>query len=1209
MKFPIETYHLGFEALPLPRLMTKLGDGAFGKKGAKCPFCGSDSWKVFPKGSRHFFKCHQPGCVANDVSPEIGHHEIGYLVLRKNLSLEEAKEEFIKLAVPQEYERLKAEAEKRRKKSGSPAAPKTPSLDAAPEGSSPQVAAEPPPPPPENVVPFAPGPPPSEPPNVFDAINRKLILTPRDQTKLKQRGFSEETIAKLGFKSNNQSNRILIESLKADYPMDLLIETGIFKSYRSGLAPNRQLLGWGLRRRANKAGEPDTWDWTEPILIPYLDANGVCFHLRPHKGEISPYTDADRTLTEEYEDDDEPRCHSHVYCPFLLAASSATIEGTAILTEGEFKAAAVFQCGIPVIAIPGTSFVRNLAFRAELLGIIKQFGITDLVIVFDNEVKDDPNFPSRYKPDPADRYDTQMWAEYIAWDLTREHFGPQKGHVRLAMLPDNLREDGKADFDSALSYFVRQQRDPLRGTDAGRKVFQKIVEDARPPRRGRDLFPSESRRIIEHKLARLFYKPNVPFGGDKELHFANQCQAAGEVEVAKAYRAIVGCYWNREPLPTKEERELAKATAVACSRDVEAARAAGINGSELRALRTKERAAWEIAKGLPAPISDFIMSCEFKLFSSEGKATYLVKIRNHSDAKWDSKLYPFSSDELGRGPEFCCSILGTGKGVWKGGARNLTELQEDLAHQAYMRDIYQVNYYGYHADSGLWFFGDCAFGPNGDLIEADKYNVFWHAGVGYQIDPTVSERGTTFEQGAPLMLSPHGAPRQQFDIGDLFGGLCVDMFSTIGGYDAWLMLGLVFAYAAAPELLKLGGHPAPWLYGKMSGGKTTLSRWLMRIWGFKDLGGIRINKGTTHVGMNRTLAQYSCLPVWFDEYRSHEMDSDKEGVLRGAFDRNSAAKGLADHSNRTRSAKMFTTPIVSGEGSSSDAATRSRYAHINVSDRRRIGDGAERYARVQQECKHYYLLGRFVMENRPKFVKKMMETHEKWMMDKKIRSRIANERVRFVYATAWSAFSTLSRLFTGNFAEDRIAREEAFHEILLQHGEQALHDVQSETFLSRFWNDLLSALARGKVKKHFFDIRYVIKQEDGSLQELTETKDKELAFPVCYICPKAVFDEYAQDLRSRNESPPLDLGDLRREMSKEPYWIPPPTRAPFVHRIRINGSQQACWVISLERKEDGTFICPFGEDLEQQIEPGATDEDSDKDLDAVNTELAGQKDD
>ena len=30
MKFPIETYHLGFEALPLPRLMTKLGDGAFG---------------------------------------------------------------------------------------------------------------------------------------------------------------------------------------------------------------------------------------------------------------------------------------------------------------------------------------------------------------------------------------------------------------------------------------------------------------------------------------------------------------------------------------------------------------------------------------------------------------------------------------------------------------------------------------------------------------------------------------------------------------------------------------------------------------------------------------------------------------------------------------------------------------------------------------------------------------------------------------------------------------------------------------------------------------------------------------------------------------------------------------------------------------------------------------------------------------------------
>ena len=100
---------------------------------------------------------------------------------------------------------------------------------------------------------------------------------------------------------------------------------------------------------------------------------------------------------------------------------------------------------------------------------------------------------------------------------------------------------------------------------------------------------------------------------------------------------------------------------------------------------------------------------------------------NHNDkGKTDGKLYRIAAEQLGRGPEFVCFMLATGKGVWKGGARLLSHLQEDIDHQTYMRDIYVINYYGYHADSQIWFFGDCAFGPNGDLIEADKYNIFWH---------------------------------------------------------------------------------------------------------------------------------------------------------------------------------------------------------------------------------------------------------------------------------------------------------------------------------------------------------------------------------------------------------------------------------------------------------------------------------------------------
>jgi len=96
---------------------------------------------------------------------------------------------------------------------------------------------------------------------------------------------------------------------------------------------------------------------------------------------------------------------------------------------------------------------------------------------------------------------------------------------------------------------------------------------------------------------------------------------------------------------------------------------------------------------------------------------------------------------------------------------------------------------------------------------------------------------------------------------------------------------------------------------------------------------------------------------------------------------------------------------------------------------------------------------------------------------------------------------------------------------------------------------------------------------------------------VCYVAPKSIFDEYAQDLRTRGESPPLDLADLRRETAKEPYWVPAPTKEPRSHRASLNGSQQSCWVISLTKSEKG-YIFPFGEDLEQILEPNQPERDT-----------------
>jgi hypothetical protein len=179
--------------------------------------------------------------------------------------------------------------------------------------------------------------------------------------------------------------------------------------------------------------------------------------------------------------------------------------------------------------------------------------------------------------------------------------------------------------------------------------------------------------------------------------------------------------------------------------------------------------------------------------------------------------------------------------------------------------------------------------------------------------------------------------------------------------------------------------------------------------------------------------------------------------------------------------------------------------------------------------------------------------------------------------------------------------EPDFKDELLKHGEQALQDVYSETFLTRFWCDVASGLARAKIKSRFFDLREVHQLEDGTLKEATAGDENTVN--VCYIAPKALFDEYAQDMRTRGESPPLDLGDLRREMAKEPYWVPAPSREPRVHRAKVNGSVQTCWVINLSRDKDGKCMFPFGEDLEQLLNPNEAEK---KDVDQFNAEIAGE---
>src|SRR5581483_4782677 len=289
----------------------------------------------------------------------------------------------------------------------------------------------------------------SEPRNLWHLIWQRLALTGPDRESLKKkRGFTDETITRLGYRSNNQSNRPIIEAIAQEKGVEPLLEEGLYVEGERGPRPSGQLLGYGITGKKDSS-DNEIWEITQPPIIPYLDESGVPFYLRPHKGGF-------KRQANEFEDDryvsellgQDPDCAAHVYCPFTLSDLVAEFDGRCILTEGEFKVGALFQTRIPACAAPGITFIRNATFRKELVSVLKKFGVREVIICFDNEVKDDPNFPDKYKPDPTKRWDTQVWAEYAALVL-REHF-----KVMIGWLPNELRVDGKADFDGVLAGFV-----------------------------------------------------------------------------------------------------------------------------------------------------------------------------------------------------------------------------------------------------------------------------------------------------------------------------------------------------------------------------------------------------------------------------------------------------------------------------------------------------------------------------------------------------------------------------------------------------------------------------------------------------------------------------------------------------------------------------------------------------------------------------------
>ena len=871
------------------------------------------------------------------------------------------------------------------------------------------------------------------------------------------------------------------------------------------------------------------------------------FHLRPHKGGIAG----------------KP---PHFYAVRGPGGGDIKCE-TAVVTEAEYKAQALnavlnfsgpaqFALG----ALPGTSMSKNEICRAELLAWLKAVGAKRVVVAFDREEKGDPRLAS-FKPDKRKGHDTQVWARYLAQFLNREGYD-----AKVAVLPREYQDaQGKADWDGRLAARIAELKgdatEPNEIWPAVAPVIRKewlaVLSSARKPNefRGSGVFTDEEERLIQVGLNKLYLRRALPCGGVEELDLAQKLKSLangslkdvpGVYDLGEKYRQVVGGYYVLAPLRDQEKAKLGDKRDQA-KRDADA--------DLLWFCNLK-------ARGTPKAVSNFRMTCHYVLVKEDGTRFRMVTLENTQGEKTGPVALgarPFTAPR-----DFREWLANQGNFTWLEGEKELELLQRDLNEEAAFMEVYEVTAYGDHDQSGLTFLDDVAYGPGGEEILPDEHGIVWWGERGYKL----SERGSDnqcFRQPKPRMRPAEalvfdggyklvkGTADNLSAIQGLFREVTHLLGETLGVCEAYIAIGAFLAFVAARAILReYGAFPGLWITGEKGSGKTTLTSLLMELMGFLRMqSGIGLLRNSSPAGLQIVQEQVSNQPVWLDEFRETEVHPDKRAIIHSAFNRELSSKFAESGCSR----KIRTAFIVVGESTTSDAATRSRYAHIHVNRNRRKGD---HLPWLQEHRDQFFVFGRFLMRNRPRYIELCLARLSNWLKSPELAG--IEERHRLVYGVGYAAFRAMAEMLQSHAAEDL---EEFRKELVAQTG-AATEEVQSQTDLNQFFEDLLAAFTNG-----------AFGHTKAELQRYFRAERKEAPHPPgapnqtqvpwvsadLYLKP-AVLDVVRRHKYLQHQELRLNQLDLRGQMATKKYWLRPKHR---MHRKRFAGkNNEGCWGIDLD---------------------------------------------
>jgi len=748
------------------------------------------------------------------------------------------------------------------------------------------------------------------------------VLTPEDREHLHTvRGFSDEAIDSSAFRSCRPENAAVVEALQSQFSREALLDAGLLRASGTVIEVNPQIL------------QPR-------ILIPYHgDQAGTFYALRPHKLGFKGLP-------------------VNFYC-------CGNQTGEVILAESEFKAVAAFYgFGYTAIGIPGISSFAREHFN-KLTTHLMDVGVERLVVMFDNEIKDDPSLPN-YKSDPEKRWDTQYYSMLMAKRIAENcHMD-----TAIATLPDAWRVNGKVDIDGALAAGHTQEE------------FLACMENAMRPGDHLDGLQPEARRVVVRKL-RAF-----------DLSMKIRRSAAG-YQVARPKKGGGDPDWST--------------------------------------------------------ITNFTFDILAKYQTQDQGIVRLVKIRQEGK---ESEPFRISAGDMVK-PDWlqkACYREGTGDAWFKGSADDLIDIF-DLEHTRGPEAlIVEPNHIGKIVGKDMWLFGSGAI--MGDrIVLPDEKGVCWNGSYGYSPPMPDEEkqqdsvhRNNSKLPYPSLSLNANSDPNLKEickRIHDNFGG------ADDKGFHSVICMAWALACVYSNDFYDMfGSFPILYFCGPKEAGKSTLARWLLKMFGLYHAG---INASGTIPGIQRTMSYYSSLPVFIDECRAETIEGLRESMFRSVYDRQSLVKAAGATGNETVTIPVRSPLMLAGEAVPGDAALNSRCLMPEFSKDRK-GFGSE-YEWLEENSKSVFPTVLPYLVLRGPAAKNLMDEADDYRKELQVNSKL-DPRVARNYAVILASYMVMI---------DPTDELQVGHKIL-ELAKSQTEENREDSILAHFFEDLPKLRNDGEIK-------------------------------------------------------------------------------------------------------------------------------------------------